>query len=227
MSNILCKMDNFKYVALTVTILSVIDLGVSQTRVSKIVLGLNERLEQFDLCDIRITAELGSTDFESFQVPVTLIDVELRKNYYFFRNFLDWNVSITGFPRHKLRFPSRHRKEICMVDLILLLGDTDESGAWYIANTPSLLVAENYLLLIRNRIPMIKDIYSLVNSIVYLDHRIFIWTVIQELRKTEIELIFSFRNVLFLCHQSQGEFYSNAHTESGFYKLNLEENSLR
>jgi len=223
-------MDNFKYIRLTVTILSVFHLDMSQTRISKIVLGLNERLEQFGLCDIRITAEFESTDFERFQVPVALIDVELRSNYSFFHQIWYLNVSIPYLRRPKIRFPFKHRKETCMIDLILLLDNKDGSG--YIATEHIRLVAENYLVLIRNhQIPMIKDTYSLVNNRRYLDYRIFIWTVTPELRRIDIGLVyaFSFKNILFVCDPSQGELHQNpnAHIESSLYKLEQQENSLR
>jgi len=48
-----------------------------------IVEGLNKRLEQFEMCNIRITADFSGTEIEPIAVPVILLDAEKRSSFYF------------------------------------------------------------------------------------------------------------------------------------------------
>jgi len=42
--------------------------------------GLNDRLEQFNTCTIRITADFNKTNFQPFNVPVVLLRIEDRNS---------------------------------------------------------------------------------------------------------------------------------------------------
>jgi len=67
-----------------VLIITLIYLFLHGAAGNKVVLGLNEHLEQFTPCTIQITADFKKTNFESFEVPVALIDVYVNKRASFF-----------------------------------------------------------------------------------------------------------------------------------------------
>jgi len=66
-------------ICLTVVLLALV-LSIHSSECTNFIEGLNDVLEQFETCNIRITALLGTIVFEPFSIPVTLLD-ENRLKY--------------------------------------------------------------------------------------------------------------------------------------------------
>jgi len=84
--------------------------------------GLNERLQVFEICNIRLTAEFGTSDIELIFVPVTLVDIKVRSEWYT-HNTNNSRIHLWKTPINDvtLGFPFQLRKEICTLDLVLYL----------------------------------------------------------------------------------------------------------
>jgi len=177
-----------------------------------VVLGLSERLEQFKWCNIRVTSDFESTDFEGFHVPVVIIDAKISglQNMPFLLRY--WSLS-----QFKLgvRFMAKYRKEICTVDFVINLGEDTHAKNKYIQldllkkQWSRESMDERYLVFIRmHRIALVADDHMLLQwghedgAYYLMDLNVFVWTVIRECRKTEIQLIqtLTFKDIIHICN---------------------------
>jgi len=205
-------------------------------RPGAIVSGLNERLDQFKWCTIRVTADFKTTDFEGFQVPSVIIDAETSglKNMPFLLRY--WRLPEAKIP---LRFKSKYREEICTFDLVIDLNEHLHAKKKYIKL--DLLrnpwsresMGDRYLVFIRmHRIALVDDHMLLQwgynNGAYYLlDLSVFVWTVIRECRKTEIQLIQSltFKDIIYICDNCGYDI--NARRVSKIFTLEAQKTSMR
>jgi len=98
---------------------------LNQSHCMEIIVGLGERLEHFEHCNIRITATFKSLEFESFPVPVALVDTKNRKIKTYFLSA--WQASFSGLRStdtyvRKGLFNFKYRIERCYLDLVIHFG---------------------------------------------------------------------------------------------------------
>jgi len=143
----------------------------------KFVEGLNNRLNQFGICNIRITAEFNNTEFEPFHASVTLVDVKHRKNLSLIEHV--WQPYNSRNLTHVLH--NKYRAQICTLDLILHLGlqayIEDSHLNLYPTNE---YMADKYFVIIRQHALFLMENHTSVWEKGYIkptDHRIFIWTL--------------------------------------------------
>jgi len=142
--------------------------------------GLNERLEQFETCNIRIRAVFGSIEFESFTVPVVLLDAEKKIEPTWEKLF-----KITAIGMYPHLFAFKYRKIICSVSVNLLLYPRKElydwvmklSDAWFQRKLD--YMNDKYLVIVRSETEFLVDNHQYVGNILQhlVDHKIFAWTV--------------------------------------------------
>jgi len=94
-----------------------------KSKCESVIVGLQKRLEEFQICNIRITAEFDEIDFEPFPMPLALMDPATRKSA---RLFL--NVLISPIHEATRGFMFKYRESICMIDLIIHLEDEPYGG---------------------------------------------------------------------------------------------------
>jgi len=83
---------------------------------TQFIVGLNERLECFSVCNIRITAEFQHTEWDPLLFPVALVEVHHGKIKALDYNYLMWKNPVfkaTIGPIFK------YRDSLCMLDLVV------------------------------------------------------------------------------------------------------------
>jgi len=116
--------------------------------------GLEQRLEQFEACNTRITAKFNNMELEAFSVPLTLLDVENRKNLTFFED-------IWGDPTYHDSdvYLFKYREAICTLDLICHLGHEpyEQKMYWHDLYQINEYMLDKYLVIIRHELEFLTE----------------------------------------------------------------------
>jgi len=166
---------------------------------------LNQRLDGFQMCNIRITAQFNTTDFDPLVVPTSLLDSKYRKNRRFF--FYIWlTKAYIGNP-----FPFKYRGTICTLELVIHLGDESYNPVsqyhheFYETAEP---MDDKYLVIIRQHTKLVDEDHTKMWERQSLDnHKIFIWTVTREFDNLSMQGHSQdqhFQNTFFLYKSSGG-----------------------
>jgi len=165
-------LEHLLYSTGLVSLMLILNLSNSHTFIQD----LNARLNQFGICDIRITSKFSNTEFEPFYVPVTLVDVKYRTNFTLFKYV--WQP-ITPKLSYDLQY--KYRITLCVLDLVLHLGfetynETQYRHAYFYRKYE--YMDEKYLVIIRQHATFLTENHTRVwEKARIIDHRIFIWTL--------------------------------------------------
>jgi len=161
-----------------------------------------EILEQFDTCNIRITAVFGNIVFDQFSVPVYLLD-ESRLQY----SRDPRKVHNVRFNNATHLFPFKYRKVLCSVifNLLLQLGKERYERIivfWNIWYQTREHMNDKYLVIIRHEAGFLVENHQKVWNIrqELADHRIFTLTVVA---RKDLQRL-SFQKLYFICKLCQG-----------------------
>jgi len=155
--------------------------SIHSTQGTQLVVGLNERLNQFETCKIILTAQFKNTDIEPFSVPVVLLDSEHRKAVINSRKNVRMNVNSPAFFTRGFQF--KFREVICILDLILHLGREAYKPEQYDHEYYQRYdyMEDKYLIIIRHLVGFLSEDHSRVwGSTSLVDHRVFTWTVVKQ-----------------------------------------------
>jgi len=135
-----------------------------QGKMESFIIGLQERLELFEFCNIRITSVFNTTEFEPFIIPVALIDVNIRKNKLF------------SMPTFHFKF----RSLLCSLDLFHLAQSPYEKRIYRRSQYYHLTeyMEDIYFIVIRQHSRFLaEEHHKMWDSSVLTGIRMFIWTV--------------------------------------------------
>jgi len=165
---------------------------------NSIILGLNERLESFKICNTRITAQFSyiDWDYEHSSVPVTLRE-SFKDSYN-----LNWTLQLQYSMIDSVFNPSlgsmfKYRKNICRLELIV----HPSSTTLYSANYSPLTYDEyHYNVFIWYHREFERKFYPSDWDFMLSTHAwIYVWTVRQQFFKNSRDIHLLFQDILFLC----------------------------
>jgi len=148
----------------------------SKRETEHFVIGLQGRLEQFESCNVRITTEFNTLDFESFTIPVALLDLQNRRNIWMVEPI--WDIS-THRATHLFHFKFRSLR--CSLDLILSLSPAPYDNLIYhhFDFQRREYMEDKYLIVIRQHSAFLAEDQQKIwdSNSVLPSLRVFIWTV--------------------------------------------------
>ena len=168
-------------------------LHQSQITCVKVILDLDERMSEFQFCNIRLTAGLENIEFETIAVPVALLHTEVRKGFGFMMYF--WKTPINMVT---LGFPFKYRESICSLDLIINLSNEPYNQDHYLHGhfQDYEYMEDKYLVIVQQEAPVFaenhKNTWNEMEGLK--DHKIFIWTITIGFVKN-----IRFSQILFIC----------------------------
>jgi len=160
--------------------------------------GLNKRIEEFQVCNVRITTYVlrQETDFETFTFPLVLTDTWVRYDFLAMHDI--WSIRI-----HKTihLFHFKYRESICTLDLILHIHNKTYDPNFYFHEFYQLheYMNDKYLIVIQEQNKFLEENH--MNFLYFRplrDHKIFFWTVNQDLNHTK-NTYFSFSSIYLIC----------------------------
>jgi len=174
-------------------------------------MGLQERLEAFAISNIRITAQFAYWKYQPLSVPVVLLDTVYRQKIsflmktWFTRNY---KVNVETPYLQTYKSPFKYRETLCILDLILHLGDETFNHGKYLLGWYSNFeyIEDKYVVVIRQHSAFLAEeqqkIWSEQLSIRGLDIkrlRVFVWTVVKDFNLTTKVHRLYFQSTFFRC----------------------------
>jgi len=161
--------------------------------------GLNERVQHFDLCNIRITADFHQVVFEFFSFPVTLLDSEFRRNHLLFKS---WFWRVTDSFTSARGFPFKYRDDICVFDLIVHIAAEpyDTLKYCYSERRRQDNVVDKYLVIVQEHSEFQRETFRCWGRITFYPiHRIFLWKLVHSVNEYKfliVDMLFVSRPLL-------------------------------
>jgi len=155
---------------------------------------LNDRLEQFEACNIRITARFRNLDIEPFFVTLALLDANKRGNRTFLRQI--WNIH--KIPVHMFKY----RDPVCTFDLIVHFenGRFDTKNYWNDLYRQYEYMVNKYLVYVLFREKLISEHSEIVLQMKYVAlSKIFVWSVLNKVSEFDSVKDLLFSEVFYIC----------------------------
>jgi len=145
---------------------------------SPLVKGMDDTMQAFGTCNIRVTAEFRKIDWEPVAVPIVLCDTKYSANP---KHFL---ISIWptyySLARAKLGGMFKYRGSICAMDMILYVPYTIEMYYYVTTYQRDEYMSDKYLVFVQLHAAFLAETPRNVwpGLSYYIDHRILVWTII-------------------------------------------------